>query len=49
MTTQNLYEEWARKTRQEGYERGNRETKSLYEQWSAGWPQAAVNVASQAP
>ncbi len=34
MTTQNLYEEWARKTRQEGYEQCERETKSLYEQWS---------------
>ena len=32
MTTQNLYEEWARKTRQEGYEQGEIEAKNRFEE-----------------
>ncbi len=32
MTTQNLYEEWARKVRQEGYEQCEREAKNRYEE-----------------
>ena len=32
MTTQNLYEEWARKLRQEGYEQGELEAKNRFEE-----------------